>query len=90
MLYVIENIDLNQETFNFNTNYHVISNHGPPNGYLQMLPNEIRGAKYHYIEIIREPSDIDLKHALAFQKIICLTYLQYLKGYFKTMMLFFL
>ena len=45
-----------------------------------MLPNEIRGAKYHFVEIIREPSDIYLKHALAFQKIICSTYLQYLKG----------
>ena len=91
MLYIIENIDLNQEAFNFNTNYHVISDHGPLGGYLQMLPNEIRGVKYHSIKIIREPNGLDLEEALAFSKNHMLNLFAILKRLdFKTMMLFFL
>ena len=91
MLYIIENIDLNQEAFNFNTNYHVISDHGPLGGYLQMLPNEIRGVKYHSIKIIRKPNGLDLEEALAFSKNHMLNLFAIFKRLdFKTMMLFFL
>jgi hypothetical protein len=64
----MERIDLNRKTFNSNTNYHVILNHVPPYGYLQGSPSEIRGAKYHLVEIIRDPSGVDLEKSFAFQK----------------------
>ena len=45
MLYVADNTDSNQETFNENYGYHVIPNHGPQGGYLQKLSAEIKGGK---------------------------------------------
>ena len=45
MLYMVESIDLNQDTFNVNIGYHIIPQYGAPSGYLQRLSSEIRGAK---------------------------------------------
>ena len=35
---------------------------------MQRLSTEIRVVQYHSLEIIRDPSGVDLKEALAFQK----------------------
>ena len=68
MLYVIDSTDLNQDTFNANVGYHVIPQYGPPGGYLQRLSSEIRGSKFHSVDMIRDPNGIDLEEALNFQK----------------------
>ena len=34
MLYVVDSIDLNQDTFNVDVDYHIIPQYGPPSGYL--------------------------------------------------------
>ena len=54
MLYIMENINLNECTFNENTCYHVIPSFGPPNGYLMRLSSAIRGAQFHYVDMIRD------------------------------------
>ena len=54
MLYIMENTDLNECTFNESTCYHVIPNFGPPNEYLMRLSSEIRGVKFHFIDMIRD------------------------------------
>ena len=54
MLYIMENIVLNECTFNENTCYHVISSFARPNGYLMRLSSEIRGAKFHFVDMIRD------------------------------------
>ena len=53
LLYIMENTDLNECTFNESTCYHVIPSFGPPNGYLMRLSSEIREAKFHLINMIR-------------------------------------
>ena len=68
MLYVVDNTDLNHETFNESYGYHVIPYHGPQGGYLQRLSSEIRGAKFHGIDMIRDNTGADLESALFFQK----------------------
>ena len=54
MLYIMENTDMNECICNENTGYHVILSFGPPNGYLMRLSSEIRGAKFHYVDMIRD------------------------------------
>jgi len=68
MLYIMENTDLNECTFNASTGYHVIPSFGPPNGYLMRLSSEIRGSKFHSIDMIRDRTGVDLEEALVFQK----------------------
>jgi hypothetical protein len=52
ILYIMEDTDLNECTFNENTCYHVFPNFRPSNGYLMRLSNEIEGAKFHYVDMI--------------------------------------
>jgi len=54
ILYIMENIDLNECTFNENIDYHVILSFGPPNGYLKRLSSEIMWAKFHFVDMIRD------------------------------------
>ena len=68
MLCVAKSIDLNQDTFNASVGYHVIPQYGRPSGYLQRLSSEIRGAKFHSVDMIRDPNGADLEEALNFQK----------------------
>jgi len=67
-MYIIDGIDLNQDTFNESFGYHVIPDHGPQGGYLQRLSSEIRGTKFHEIDMIRDRTCADLESALSFQK----------------------
>ena len=66
MLYIVNSTDLNQDTINANVSYHVIPQYGPPGGYLQRLSSEIRGSRYHSVDMIRDPNGIDLEEALNF------------------------
>ena len=59
MLYVVDSTNLNQDTFNANVGYYVIPQYGPPGGYLQRLSSEIRGSRFHYVDMIRDPNGID-------------------------------
>ena len=68
MLYVVNNTDMNQNTFNANVGYYVIPQYGPLGGYLQRLSSEIRGSRFHSVDMIRDPNGVDLKEALNFQK----------------------
>ena len=52
MLYVVDNTNLNQNTFNANVGYHVILQYGPPGGYLQRLSSEIRWSRFHSMDIV--------------------------------------
>ena len=69
ILYVVEGIDINQDTFNANVGYHVIPQYGPLDGYLQRLSNEIRGARFHSINTIRDHNGTDLEETLNFQNL---------------------
>ena len=71
MLYIVDNTDLNQDTFNVDVGYHIILQYGPLSGYLQRLSSEIRGSRFHSMDMIRDPNGIDLEKALNFQKILC-------------------
>ena len=54
MLYIMENTNVNECTFIENTGYHFIPNFGPPKRYLMRLSNKINGAKFHYVDMIRD------------------------------------
>lgn len=66
MLFVVVNIDLNQDTFNKIYGDHVILDHGPQGGYLHKLSFETIGAKVHEIDIIRDRQCVNLQSALIF------------------------
>ena len=66
MCFLVDSCDLNQDTFNPGTDFHVIPEFGPPGGYLQRLPTEIQGSKFHSIQMTRDPSGADLEVALSF------------------------
>ena len=66
MRFLVDSCDVNQDTFNPSTGFHVIPEFGPPGGYLQRLPIEIRGSKFHSIQMTRDSSGADLEVALSF------------------------
>lgn len=68
MYFVIDSCDLNQDTFNSSSGYLLLPQFGPPSGYLQRLSSEIRGSKFHSIDLIRDHLGRDLESALEFQK----------------------
>ena len=51
MCFLVDSCDLNQDTFNPSTNFHVILEFGPLDGYLQRLPIEIWKSKFHSIQM---------------------------------------
>ena len=53
MLSIEKTTDLNSGTFNEKTGYHIKPEFGPQGGYLRRLLNEIRGDKFHEVEMIR-------------------------------------
>ena len=57
---------MNECTLNENTSYHVIPSFAPLNRYLMRLSSEIRGAKFHYVDVIRDRTLVDLEEALVF------------------------
>ena len=67
MTYITESTDLNESTFNEESGYHIIPSFSPLGGYLQRLSSEIRGSKFHSVEMIRDRIGADLIEALAFQ-----------------------
>jgi hypothetical protein len=69
MCFLVDSCDLNQDTFNPCTGFHIIPEFGPPGGYLRRLPSEIRGSKFHSIDMVRDASGADLEAALNFQKL---------------------
>ena len=68
MLFIEETTDLNSETFNEQTGYHVILEFGLQRGYLKRLLNKIRGGKFHKVKMIRNRTEQDLMDEVAFQK----------------------
>jgi hypothetical protein len=68
MLYVIESTDLNVDTFNESTGFHILPDFGPHGGYLKRLSSEIRGSKFHIVQMIRDCTGADLEEALVFQR----------------------
>jgi hypothetical protein len=68
MCFVMDSCDLNQDTFNSSSGFPILPQFGPPSGYLQRLSSEIRGSKFHSIDLIRDPLGCDLESALDFQK----------------------
>ena len=69
MCFVMDSCDLNQDIFNSSSGFPILSQFGPPCGYLQRLSNEIRGYKFHSINLIRDPLGRDLNNALDFKKL---------------------
>ena len=68
MCFLVDSYNLNQDTFNPSTGFHVIPKFGPQGGYLQHLPTKIWGSKFHSIQMTRDPSRVDLEVALSFQR----------------------
>jgi hypothetical protein len=68
MCFVINSCDFNQYTFNSPSGFPILPQFGPLCGYLQRLSSEIRGSKFHSIDLIRDPLGRDLESALDFQK----------------------
>jgi hypothetical protein len=68
MCFLVDSCDLNQDTFNPSTGFHIIPEFGTPSGYLRHLPSEIRGSKFHSIDMIRDAFGADLESTLNFQK----------------------
>jgi hypothetical protein len=54
MLFIQKTTNLNSEIFNEQTRYHILPKFGPQGGYLMRLLNEIRGGKFHEVEMIRD------------------------------------
>jgi hypothetical protein len=69
MCFLVDSCDLNQDTFNPSTGFHIIPEFGSPGGYLRRLLSKIRGSKFHSIDMIRNASRTDLEAALNFQKL---------------------
>jgi hypothetical protein len=69
MCFLVDSCDLNQDTFNPSTGFHIIPKFGPRGRYLCRLHGEIRGSKFHSIDMIRNASGDDLEAVLNFQKL---------------------
>lgn len=52
MLFIEETTKLNSKTFNEQTGYHILLEFGPREGYLKILSSDIKGGKFHDVEII--------------------------------------
>ena len=65
----MDSCDLNQDIFNSSSGFPIIPQFGPSCGYLQRLSSEIRGSKFHSIDLIQDPLGRDLESVLDFQKI---------------------
>jgi hypothetical protein len=70
MCFLVDSCDLNQDTFNPCTRFQIIPEFGPPSGYLRRVPSEIRGSKFHSIDIVRDASGANLEAALNFQNLL--------------------
>jgi hypothetical protein len=82
MLYVIESFDLNVNIYNESIGFHILSNFGPHRGYLRRFSLEIRGGKYHNINMICDCTWADLEDVLAFQMIFVEAVIKNLKNLF--------
>ena len=82
MLYIVDCTNLSQDTFNANVGYHANLQYGPLGGYLQRLLSEIRGSRFHSVDMIKDPNGIDLEEALNFQKSYVETIYKCLKARF--------
>ena len=52
MCFVINSYDLNQDTLNFFSGFPTLPRFGPPSGNLQRLSSEIKGSKFHFMDLI--------------------------------------
>ena len=66
MLFIEENTNLNCEIFNEQTGYHILPEFGPQGGYLRKLPSEIRGGRFHDVDMLRDKTGQDFMEAVAF------------------------
>jgi hypothetical protein len=71
MCFLVDACDLNHDTFNPSLRFHVILEFGPPGGFLRRLSSEFRGSKFHSVDMIWDPSGVNLKVALdlSFQRL---------------------
>jgi hypothetical protein len=69
MYFLVDSCDLNQDTFNSSIGFHIIPKFEPPGGYFRRLPSEIRGSKFHSIDMVRDASGVDFEVALNFRKL---------------------
>ena len=67
-MFVNEIANLNASTFNEETRFHILPDFGPHGGYLKRLSSEIRGGRFHSVEMVRDRTGADLEEALLFQK----------------------
>ena len=70
MHFLLDVCDLNQDTLNPSLGFHVIPEFGPRCGFLRHLSSEIKGSKFHSVDMIRDPSGTDLE-IVVFSKVIC-------------------
>ena len=83
MFFIEKTTDLNSETFNEKTEYYIIPKFGPQGGYLRKLSSEIRGSKFHEVEMIRDRTGQNLIDAVIFQKYFALTVCNALESRFE-------
>ncbi len=68
MLFIAVTTYLNKDLLDAETSYHISLEVGSPNGQLRQLSLEIRGDKYHDVQMLRDRLGVDLEVALTFQK----------------------
>ena len=67
MCFLTDACDLNHKTFNTSLGFHVIPKSETQGGFLKRLSSEIRGSKFHSVDMTRDPSGVDLEVALSFK-----------------------
>ena len=68
MFFTEETTNLNSGTFNEQIGYHIVSEFDPQGKKLRRLSSEIRGGKFHKVEMIHDRTGQDLMDVVAFQK----------------------
>lgn len=68
ILFIEETMNLNNETFNEQTWYHILPEFGSQREYLRRLSSDIRGGKYYDIEMIRDITWHNFIDIVTFQK----------------------
>ena len=67
MLYVIESTNLNVDIYNESIGFHILPNFGQYGGYLKRFILEIRGDKYHNVNMICDFTWANFGDVLVFQ-----------------------
>jgi len=68
MCSLLDSCNWNQDTFNPNIGFHILPEFGPLGGYFHHLSSEIKGSKFHSVEMTRDPIGFAFEATLTFQK----------------------